>query len=173
MVGWTDLNADLTDHAALARLRDYLPDAPVVSSDLQRAIQTADALSRSKRLAHNPALREIHFGAWEIKTFAEAEASDPDRIRAFWDQPGDVSAPDGESWNQLFDRVTQAIQHYTEQGDENLIVVAHFGAILTLVQQALGCDARTVFGHKIDNLSVTDMELNDGTWTVGKINHCP
>lgn len=40
MVGWTDLPADLSDTAQIARLRAALPDAPVVSSDLLRAVQT-------------------------------------------------------------------------------------------------------------------------------------
>ena len=44
MVGWTDVKADLTDAAALARLRASLPQkALMVSSDLRRAIDTADA----------------------------------------------------------------------------------------------------------------------------------
>ena len=39
MVGWSDLPADLSDTARLARLSAHLPDgAPVVSSDLVRAV---------------------------------------------------------------------------------------------------------------------------------------
>ncbi len=44
MVGWTDLPADLSDGAALARLNAHLPQVPVISSDLTRAVATADAL---------------------------------------------------------------------------------------------------------------------------------
>ena len=50
MVGWTDLPADLSDLAALTRLNAHLPDAPVISSDLSRAVTTADALSPRLRL---------------------------------------------------------------------------------------------------------------------------
>ena len=42
MIGWTDLPADLSDAGAIARLRAALPDAPIVSSDLIRAVTTAD-----------------------------------------------------------------------------------------------------------------------------------
>ena len=71
MVGWTDVKADLTDAAALARLRASLPQkALMVSSDLRRAIDTADALQvRQTRLPHEMGLREMHFGDWEMKTF--------------------------------------------------------------------------------------------------------
>ena len=79
MIGWTDRAADLSDHAAVARLRDHLPEAPVVSSDLCRATQTAAAISRSRPLPPLPALRDIHFGAWEGLRFTQAEARDPGR----------------------------------------------------------------------------------------------
>jgi alpha-ribazole phosphatase len=93
MVGWTDLPADLSDTAALSRLSAHLPQAPVISSDLSRAMATADALGPRPRLPHDPALRELHFGQWETRPFAEIEAETPDLIRAFWDTPGDVARP--------------------------------------------------------------------------------
>ena len=71
MVGWSDLPADLSDHAALARLRSALPnEAVMVSSDLIRASATADAVSSGQlRLPNQPELREINFGDWELKSF--------------------------------------------------------------------------------------------------------
>ncbi len=173
MVGWSDLPADLSDIAAIARLRDYLPDAPVVSSDLIRASATADALLPRIRLPHDPNLREINFGTWELRSFREVEAEDPDTIRAYWEQPGAVAPPQGESWNMVRHRVDDAIDGLLSQQHENLIVVAHFGVILTQIQRALGIDAHSTFGHKIDNLSVTDLWVMDGNWSVGNINHIP
>jgi len=98
MVGWTDLPADLSDGAALARLNAHLPQVPVISSDLTRAVATADALHSCPRLPHDADWRELHFGAWEMQTFAEVEAASPDHIRAFWETPGEISPPGGESW---------------------------------------------------------------------------
>ncbi len=173
MVGWSDLPADLSDTAAIARLRDYLPDAPVVSSDLIRATATADALSPSLRLPHNPALREINFGDWELRSFADVEAEDPATIRAYWETPGHVAPPRGESWNMVRQRVDDAIDNYLRENHADLIIVAHFGVILTQVQRALGIGAYAAFSHKIHNLSVTDMTYDDGRWTMGAINHRP
>lgn len=173
MVGWSDLAADLSDHAALARLSDYLPkDAAVVSSDLIRARGTADAIAAHRtRLPDLPALREIHFGDWELKRFDEIEAKSPDQIRAFWEQPGENAPPGGESWNQLRMRVDEAVEMLARQtGSGDLIVVAHFGVILTQLQRALGIDAYHAFSHKIDNLSVTQITF-DGAWHAGAVNH--
>ena len=173
MVGWSDPPADLSDTAALARLRDHLPDAPVVSSDLQRAVATADALSPTTRLPHDPALREISFGAWEMRNFKEVEAEDPHTIRAYWDNPGHIAPPLGESWNAVRSRVDDAIDGYLAQGFDDLIVVAHFGMILTQVQRALGIGAYEAFSHKIDNLSVTSLRAGPDGWQAERINHNP
>ncbi|MDP5086009.1 MAG: histidine phosphatase family protein [Yoonia sp.] len=173
MVGWSDIPADLSDTAALARLRDHLPDAPVVSSDLQRAVTTADTLASALRLPHDPNLREINFGAWELKTFAEIEATDPQTIRAYWETPGHVAPPQGESWNAVRQRVDSAIDHYLAQGYDDLIVVAHFGVILTQVQRALGISAYEAFSHRIENLSVTTLVYGPGGWRADQINHNP
>ncbi len=159
MIGWTDLAADLSDTAALRRLADHLPpDAPVISSDLSRAIATADALGPRPRLPHDSDLREIHFGAWEQRAFAEVEAESPALIRAFWETPGDIRPPEGESWNDLTTRTWAALDRLHGQAPE-LIVVAHFGPILAALQRARQITATEVFAHKIDNLSVTCLTL--------------
>lgn len=173
MVGWSDIPADLSDTAALARLRAHLPEAPVVSSDLQRAVTTADTLAATLRLPHDRNLREINFGAWELKTFAEVEAEDPQTIRAYWETPGHVAPPEGESWNAVRQRVDAAVDHYLTLGYADLIIVAHFGAILTQVQRALGIEAYAAFGHRIENLSVTTLAHDQGRWRADCINHNP
>ena len=173
MVGWSDIPADLSDTAAITRLRNYLPAAPIVSSDLLRAMATADALAPDTRLPHDPELREINFGDWELKTFTEVEADDPETIRAYWETPGEIAPPNGESWNAVRKRVDAAIDGYIAREHSDLIIVAHFGVILTQVQRALGIDAYTAFSHKIENLSVTALAFGSHGWTVGNINHNP
>jgi alpha-ribazole phosphatase len=172
MIGWTDLPADLSDTAKLARLAALLPKgAPVVSSDLIRAQATADAIQGDRpRLDPHRGLREMHFGAWEGLTHSAAEALDRDRIFAFWDQPGDVAPPEGEAWNTLRARVDAAVADLDATAPPGpIIAVAHFGVILTQVQRALGITAREVFAQKIDNLSLT--QISGGTAV--RINHIP
>lgn len=176
MVGWSDLPADLSDTAALARLSAHLPQsAVVVSSDLSRAAATADAIQGPRtRLPHRETLREIHFGAWELRRFDEIEAEDPDRIRAYWEHPGDVRPPGGESWNEVCDRVDAAVDALlAEHAGGAVVVVAHFGVILTQVQRALGLTAEAAFAHRIDNLSVTEFTRRPSGWDLGLINHRP
>lgn len=174
MVGWSDLPADLSDIAALDRLARHLPaGAPVISSDLSRAVTTADAIARGRpRLPHDPDLRELHFGAWEDRGFAEIDAEEPELLRAFWDRPGAVRAPGGEGWQDLTARVNSAADRLLGLAPD-VIVVAHFGAILTQIERATGRTTLEVFTHKIDNLSVTRVARSEQGWQIGRINHLP
>jgi alpha-ribazole phosphatase len=171
MIGWTDLPADLTDHAAVARLAALLPaGARVVSSDLIRAVATADALQQGRaRLPHDPRLREIHFGAWEGRTWADVDAEDP-TIRAFWERPGEVRAPGGEGWNDMAARVATGLDALAHLGGD-IVVVAHFGAILAALQRAREITAAEVFAQKIEPLSLTEIARVPGGWQVGRVNH--
>ena len=172
MVGWTDLPADLSDTAALARLAAFLPDAPVVSSDLVRAVATADAIQGARpRLPHASGLREINFGAWEMQSAAALYAADPDRLTAYWTDPSDVRPPGGESFSDLAMRVNAALDPLLVPGD--LIVVAHFGVILTQLRRARACGVPEVLAQRVDNLSVTALRRDGGGWTETLVNHRP
>lgn len=169
MVGWTDLPADLSDRAAVARLSSHLPDAPVISSDLVRARQTADALRGGRpRLADDPGLREIHFGDWEGAEFQSVYDKDRERVTEFWNNPGAIAAPNGESWDMLAARVTAALDRLA--GPPDIIVVAHFGAILTQVQRAEGWTSREAFSRRVRNLSVTDLTRTEDGLVLGAFN---
>ncbi|MFG6584413.1 histidine phosphatase family protein [Sulfitobacter sp. 1A12779] len=176
-VGWRDVPADLSNAPRLARLNLHLPDeALLVSSDLIRAVHTADALAQPsrRRLPHEHELRELHFGAWDGLHFSEVAARDPDLSRAYWETPGDVMAPEGESWNQTKARVDRVVTRINAaHPNAHVIAVAHFGVILTQVQQAQGGGPLEAMAHKIDNLSVTQLSHDNGQWRVEGINHTP
>ncbi len=172
MIGWTDLPADLSDVAALARLAAFLPaDAPVISSDLLRARQTAAAIAGDRQiLAPDPGLRELHFGDWE--NLAHDVIPDQALARRFWDDPGDIAPPGGESWNDLAARVGRVTDGLRQQGLREAIVVCHMGTILTQVQRARSISATEVLAQRIDPLSVTRITYGD-VWHLGEVNHCP
>lgn len=174
MVGWSDLAADLSDRAALDRLSAHLPaEAVVVSSDLTRAVATADAIAGPRpRLPHDPALREMHFGDWEL--LRAADVPEQAHLRAFYETPGDLSPPGGESWNTLSARVSAATDALAAAHPGTpVVVVAHFGVILSQLQRALGVTAYEAFAQTIDNLSVTEIQLTETGWQAGRINHRP
>ena len=176
LIGWTDAPADLSDTAAIARLDAFLPDdAVVISSPLIRCVATADAIQNTRtRLPHDPDLRELHFGDWEDRTFADVSKTDPELSMAYWSDPGPHTPPNGESWDTASARVSKGIDRLiAAHATQDIIVVAHFGAILTQLQRAATMPAKSALAFKIDNLSVTQIEHMGQAWRVLGVNHCP
>lgn len=176
-VGWRDVPADLSDKDQIARLRAYLPDtALMVSSDLIRASATADAVQASAhtRLPHVADIREFNFGVWDGLHFSKVAERDPELSRAYWETPGDVAPPQGESWNMAAKRVNSFVDRINAaHPSADIIAVAHIGVILTQVQRGLGVSAYEALSHSIDNLSTTRIVWSGGQARVETINHCP
>ncbi|WP_299503424.1 histidine phosphatase family protein [uncultured Roseobacter sp.] len=175
-VGWRDVPADLSDKDQIARLRAYLPDtALMVSSDLIRASATADAVQASAhtRLPHVPDIREFNFGVWDGLHFSKVAERHPELSRAYWETPGDVAPPQGESWNMAAKRVNSFVDRINAaHPSADIIAVAHIGVILTQVQRGLGVSAYEALSHSIDNLSTTRIIWSGGQARVETINHC-
>jgi len=173
--GWRDVPADLSDTAKIARLNAYLPDTAVlVSSDLIRASASADCLASAtrQRLADNPDLREFNFGDWDGKNFAQVAKTHGDLSREYWENPGDVAPPNGESWNVAAARITGAVERLiSEHPGSDIIIVAHMGTILTRLQRAGPMPAKEAISHVVEPLSVTRQHLQGGVWRNCEINH--
>ncbi len=175
-VGWRDVPADLSDSERIERLSAYLPgDGILVSSDLQRAVSTADAIEKGRmRLAHAAQLREFDFGDWDGLAVAQVAARDPELSRAYWENPGDVAPPNGESWNDVAARVAACVASMNARyPNRDIIAVAHIGVIMTQIQLAGGFSAAEALTHEIDNLSVTRLQWQGTGWRIGAINHMP
>ncbi|WP_187428953.1 Adenosylcobalamin/alpha-ribazole phosphatase [Roseobacter fucihabitans] len=174
-VGWRDVPADLSDKDHIQRLRAILPDRGLlVSSDLIRASATGDAIEGGDhtRLPNAPDIREFNFGVWDGMHFSAVAQRDPDLSRAYWENPGDVAPPEGESWNAAAARVNRFVDEInTAHPEADVIAVAHIGVILTQVQRGLGVSAYDALSHTIDNLSVTRIRWRAGVASVDVINH--
>ncbi len=83
----------------------------IYSSDLKRAVQTAEALARltdiSIRL--DPRLREIHQGAWQGVLVEEIERRWPDEFAGWRRDPWHHRPPGGERLQDVQERVLAAL----------------------------------------------------------------
>lgn len=173
-VGWRDVTADLSDADQIARLSAYLPgDGVIVSSDLRRAVATADVIEQGReRLPHAAKLREFNFGDWDGLTFGQVAARDAELSRAYWEAPGDTAPPNGESWNDVAARLAAFVGPMNARfAGRNIIAVAHIGVIMTQIQVAGSLSAAQAVAHKIDNYSVTRLHWHGDGWSIGAINH--
>ena len=120
----------------------------IVSSDLRRTAQTADAVSRATGLPvlHDAGLREISVGDWEGYTREEVAQKWPAELDA-WLSGADMRPPGGESRAESAQRVHDAVLRHVEEddADANLLVVAHGAVIRGATELLLGMSGAT--GH--------------------------
>lgn len=116
---------------AAARLADLNP-VRIISSDLKRAVATANALARATGVPveQDERLREMHFGVREGLTSREAWTSYPEEMHA-WVTGEDIRMPGGETYREAGQRFADALEEIarTLENDRPVVVVAH-GAVL-------------------------------------------
>jgi glucosyl-3-phosphoglycerate phosphatase len=131
--GQTDIPLDAVGvaeaRAAAARLAALRP-AAIVSSDLQRASQTAFELARLVGLdvTYDPDLREIDVGSWAGMTKGEFKDRFPD-VKARGDAGEDFRrGGDGETVAELAERAEKGFRRAIDLvGDGETVVVASHG----------------------------------------------
>ena len=77
----------------------------VVSSPLRRALETASLVAPNASVEADARLTEMDYGRWEGRTYAEIDATDAAARRRWEDDPAALPCPDGESGEQVAQRV--------------------------------------------------------------------
>ncbi len=142
-----------------ARLENDVFDR-VISSDLSRAAQTADALGRPYVL--DPAFREIDLGRWEGRTAQEVADQFPEEVAALR-RGEDVPVGGAETWTQVGRRVLAGVRDLAvDDPGDRVLVVAHGGVIITLVTALVGGALRPRPVGRLLNTAISRLELKDG-----------
>ena len=130
----------------------------LLSSDLQRARRTAEALGAALGLAVeiDTDLREIDVGEWQGLTRAEIHARAPGAL-ADWSEGRSESTPAGETRAHLTERARAAVVRAAAAGapGDRILLVSH-GALIRHLDRALGLEPQS-----IDNLSGHWYEVDD------------
>lgn len=182
--GQTDLPANCDDAVLFGALAKALPrDAVLVTSDLQRATQTAAAIAEAGLAMPDtildPALREQHLGDWQGEMREAFFARRGRDMQRAWMAAADERAPNGESFSDLVARVVPAVERHTAtHRGKDIICVAHGGTIKAALSHALALDHERALGFTIANCSVTRLDhiaQDDGvdSWRVAMVNWLP
>lgn len=153
----------------------------IVSSDLQRAHQTATALARLHQLpvCTDPALRERCYGAFEGLLYTEIEQRYPAQFAAWQARDIDSGVPDGErraeTFQQFYQRSTEAIAAWADRhAGGTLALVAHGGVLECAYRAALGLSLDTPRTFKVLNASINRFTMADGKLVLdswGEVGH--
>ncbi len=169
-------DAGLAQSAALGRYlaaRGPHPDV-IYSSDLIRAMQTAEAIAHAVGLTVRPdaRLREVDLGEWQGLTRDEAAAWDGERFAAYAADWHTVPTPNGESRNMLKARMCAAFHDLVARhAGHTLALVSHGGSIGMLIEGLFGRIERP----SLTNTSITVVmaESPDAAWHLERVAWSP
>ncbi len=155
--------------AALASAIVRLSPTMVVSSDLRRAIGTAEPLAArcGLRLRTDPGLREVDLGRWEGLERGEAERRFPDEYRA-WTAGEDIARGGGETVEAAGRRAARVIVRSLGEARAarpdlsraaTVVVVAHGIVLQAALTGLAGVGTLTLPYHHVPH-------LENGAWLV-------
>lgn len=148
--------------------------AAIYSSDLLRAVQTANAIAHHHQQPVNElaGFREIDVGLWEHLTVAEITAQFPSNFAAYRTTPGRAIYTGGESYAQMQIRAMQALDTVMHRHDshDSICVVCHGGTIRAIVCAVLNLDIDNYTQMWIDNCAITTVIQQHGKLRLGNLN---
>lgn len=135
----------------------------VLSSDLQRAVQTAQIIFTESKtpLIQDPQLRERNYGIYEGEPWK--------KMLQLVDHPApeinlrdpDLFIPNGESLIVFHDRIVQTFNRIAkERPNQHLAVIAHGGVIDMVWRQLQGLDLTTLSPMHILNASLNHFSID-------------
>ncbi|HZH98045.1 MAG TPA: histidine phosphatase family protein, partial [Fimbriimonadaceae bacterium] len=141
----------------------------VLTSDLERSIITAGrvAAATGAKLSLRPALRERSFGDWEGKGFEEIQRL----VRESGESPFELRPPGGESFHDVWDRLTPVLEEVTGSHAQTLAVVTHGGTCALFLARLLRGSIQTSRSFRFANTGVTELQLRpDGLFLMVRYN---
>ena len=136
----------------------------IISSDLQRALDTAEPVARLHGLEvqRDPDLREISVGSWSGRTGASIRAEESE-LAARWEaDPIHVAPPGGETVIELRDRAIRAFERWhAAYPSGEVLWVTHGGFLATLLCHLLGVDLSRRWQFRRDNAGITEFEVSE------------
>lgn len=128
--GSTDLPLSPAGIRELEALRYELPEASFVTSGMRRTNQTLKLLFGDVPFREEPRFREVDFGAFEMKSYAQLKDAPAYQRWLTGDNETNVP-PEGESGAEMAQRVWAAFQELRE----DTVVIAHGGVIACILSR--------------------------------------
>ena len=183
--GVTDLDLNERGKRQAAEIAESLSGGPVdaiYSSDLKRALQTADALRRFHPVGVrvDSDLRELNHGEFEGLTFPLIRSSYPGFIERWRSEPAEVLIPGGERLVDVAARAWRAVERIARShlAQEQVVVVSHQFPISAVLCRITGTSLNRYRSFHLEPCGLKQIEYDygarwvllqvDGTWDVGQ-----
>ncbi|MCX7175612.1 MAG: histidine phosphatase family protein [Proteobacteria bacterium] len=160
--GWTQA-------AFLARGLAEVSFTALYSSDLQRAMQTAEPSAGILRLPirSDPALRERHYGLLQSLTAEEARARHPQASLRHAARDSEYAFETGESLTAFEQRIRECLDGlFRRHAGETILVVTHGGVLDIAYRHATGRPLSSRRDFALPNAALNWLEGDADGWSV-------
>ena len=171
--GQLDVPLSAAGHAQARATANWLVRedfAAIYSSDLSRALHTAEAVAHLLKLpiGRQAALRERHYGVLQTLTYAEFERRHPQAHARFLAREEAFALPGGgESLFQFAARVNQCIDAIVAaHTGRQVLVVTHGGVLDVLHRRASGKPLSFPRDFDIPNAGLNWLEVDRDRWSI-------
>ncbi|MGB3212017.1 MAG: histidine phosphatase family protein [Desulforhopalus sp.] len=114
----------------------------ILCSPMLRCRQTLEQLNLQCACRFDELLKEIDFGRWEGKNFAEIEQGDKGLVATWMNNPTTFSFPEGESLDAFSKRVALVKSQLEQMVEDKILVITHGGIIRHLLCLLLGLNSK-------------------------------
>ena len=157
----------------LAEGMDKYPLDMIFSSDLGRAMQTAEAVGKRFGIEVQPteALREMGFGEWEGRLIPEITEKYPEIYKTWRNEPHLAKIPGGETLDVIKERLEKFIDELNGKYDnKNILLVSHSVTVRVLLLLMLDSPMKNIYRIKQDNTALNIVEWRHYGPVVTKMN---
>ena len=134
----------------------------IYSSPQKRALKTAEILSKSSNVDYISVkdLQEMNMGKWEGLSWKEVEENYPNEYKEWYLNRRYTKTPDGESYQDMLERVLKAIHKIINENNEDVVIVSHSAIIMCLQCYVTNTPFNDMLKFKTKNANITEIDSN-------------
>ncbi len=174
--GWTD--CELTEkgieqNVCLAQVLKNISFDAVLSSDLKRAVATAEIVSGKKAadIILDSRLRERNFGKWEGLHFTELERDCKEQWQKWSNDWRNIQIPEGESYDELYERVKECmIELMDRYKSGKVLIVSHHGCLRLIATILLKLEHEAFWSFMFEHGAYSMLQITGEHCVIRKIN---
>ena len=174
--GLTDSILSEKGKLQVSKLAEYLKDEnidKIYTTPFSRTKETVEKLAEIKniQIEESSQLNEINFGDFEGLSFKAIEKEYPEEVEKMINEGFKYKYPNGESLEDTFIRVKNEMQKIINDNDSSTVLIcSHGGTIRNIISYLLCDDYKYHWNFRIDNASITEIEVDNNFSIVNKLN---
>ena len=159
------------------KITNYLKDFDIDNIYTTTSSRTKDTVKKlselkSIEIIEKESLKEISFGDFEGLTFDEIKDKYPKEFQDMIEKGYEYKYPNGESLIDSYNRVCIELDNIISNNDDRTILIcSHGGTIRNIITYLISNSYKYHWNFKIDNGSVTILEVQDGFTVITAMNN--